>query len=188
MKNVIRFLLFIIYSTSIFFIPNNNFIILFIILNLFIIIVSKINIKRVLKKSLQIIPFIIFTFIINCLLDNLYNAIWIGIKLFIVCNITIIYSETTSISGIAETIKILCTPLKIFKISPDEIKIMICISLSMISILKKELYEVKEACIAKNINFNVKNMKIILAKFFLSLITRINQLEDSLIAKGYSNE
>ena len=58
----------------------------------------------------------------------------------------------------------------------------------MLHILKKDLYEVKEACIAKNIVFNVKNIKIILAKFFLSLITRVNQIEESLVAKGYSNE
>ena len=65
---------------------------------------------------------------------------------------------------------------------------MVCISLSMLPILKKELYETKEACIAKDITFNIKNMKIILAKFFLSLITKVNQLEESLIAKGYVNK
>ena len=89
--------------------------------------------------------------------------------------------------GVAETIKILCTPLKIIKIDTDEIKILVCISLSMIPILKNDLREVKEACMAKNISFNVKNIKIILAKFFLSLIMRVNQIEEALIAKGYSN-
>lgn len=65
---------------------------------------------------------------------------------------------------------------------------MVCISLSMIPVLKKDLYEVKEACKAKNIAFNLKNAKIILAKFFLSLIGRVNQIEESLIAKGYGSE
>ncbi len=65
---------------------------------------------------------------------------------------------------------------------------MICISLSMLPILKRDLYETKEACIAKGIDFNVKNIKIIFAKFFLLLITKVNQLEESLIAKGYGNE
>lgn len=65
---------------------------------------------------------------------------------------------------------------------------MVCISLSVIPILKKDLYELKEACTSKKITFNVKNMKIILAKFFLSLISRVNEIEESLIAKGYSNE
>ena len=54
-------------------------------------------IKKVYAKSLKAVPFILFTFTINCILDTFYNALWIGLKLFIVCNITIIYSETTSI-------------------------------------------------------------------------------------------
>ena len=90
--------------------------------------------------------------------------------------------------GIADTIKTTCSPLKIFKVNTDDIKVMVCISLSVIPILKKDLYELKEACKSKNITFNVKNMKIVLAKFFLSLISRVNELEESLIAKGYSNE
>ena len=97
MKNVIMFLLFIIYSTSIFFLPNNNLIFIFIIINMFIMITYKIKLKKVIYKILQIIPFIIFTFIINYILDDVSNALWIAIKLMIVCNITIIYSETTSI-------------------------------------------------------------------------------------------
>lgn len=98
MKNVIRFIGFIIYSTTIFFLPNNRLILLFFAFNLCILFVKKLSIKKVFNKSIKILPFIIFTFIINILLDNFYNALWIGIKLFIVCNITIIYSETTNIT------------------------------------------------------------------------------------------
>lgn len=90
--------------------------------------------------------------------------------------------------GIADTIKAICSPLKIFKVNTDDIKVMVCISLSVIPILKKDLYELKEACKSKSISFTVKNMKIVLAKFFLSLISRVNEIEESLIAKGYSNE
>ena len=98
MRNVIKFLLFITYSTSIFFFPNNNYIILFFILNLFIMFIGRVKPKKVISKSIQILPFIIFTFIVNWILDSFNNAIWIGIKLLIVCNVTVIYSETTSIT------------------------------------------------------------------------------------------
>lgn len=87
--------------------------------------------------------------------------------------------------GIAETIQLICTPLKIFKINMNEIKVLVCISLSMLPILKKDLYEVKDACIAKNISFNIKNIKYILLKFSSSIIKRVNQIEEALIAKGY---
>ncbi len=187
MKSIIKFLLFIFYTTIVFFLPN-KLILCFFLLNLFLIIIAKISFKKVISKSLIVIPFIIFTFIINCFLDNIINAIWVAIKLFLVCNITIIYSETTTITGLAETIKTLCSPLKLFKINTDEIKIMVSISLSIFPIIKKDLSEIKEACIAKGISFNIKNMKIILSKFFLSLIFKVNQLEESLIAKGYESE
>ncbi len=98
MKNIIKLLLFIIYSTSIFFLPNNKFILIFILFNLFIMFINKIQPDKVVIKSIQVLPFIVFTFIINIILDDFYNALWIGIKLLLVCNITIIYSETTSIS------------------------------------------------------------------------------------------
>ena len=80
MKNVIKFLLFIIYSSSIFFLPNNKIILFSIPFNLFIMIITKVNYKKIIKKSFIVVPFIFFTFIINCILDN------------------IIYSETTNIT------------------------------------------------------------------------------------------
>lgn len=55
----------------------------------------------------------------------------------------------------------------------------------MISILTRELHEVKDACKAKNMDMNVKNTKNILSKIFLSLIRRVNQIEEALIEKGY---
>lgn len=188
MKDVIKFLSFIAYTTSIFFLPNNPLILLLFIVNFSIIYLKKIPIKKVSRKTIQVLPFIIFTFAINCILDKITNAIWIGIKLILVCNITIIYSETTSINGMAKTIKTLFYPLKIFKVNTEDIRVMVCISLSMIPILKKDLIEVKEACIAKNIKFNIKNTKIILVRFFGTLISRVSQIEESLIEKGYNSE
>ena len=98
MKNVIKFFGFIIYSTSIFFLPNNRFILLLFIFNILVCFWFKIKINKVVSKSFQVLPFIAFTFVINFILDNFYVALWVGIKLLMVCNITIIYSETTSVA------------------------------------------------------------------------------------------
>ena len=187
MKNVISFIIFIIYATLVFFLPNTKVILICILINLIIMFLIKINIKSFFKSLIKILPFILFTFIINLFLDNLINAFWIALKLIIVCNITIIYSSTTSILEITETIKTLCSPLKIFKIDAEDIKILVCISLSIIPILKRDLLEMKNACKVKGIEFNIKNMKYILSKFFLSIIMRTNQIEEALIAKGYNS-
>ena len=88
--------------------------------------------------------------------------------------------------GVSNSIKILCTPLKIFKVNVEDIGLLVSISLSMLPILRKELNELKEACKAKSMNFNIKNSKYILSKFLLSIISKTNYIEESLISKGYN--
>lgn len=96
MKNLIKFLIFITYSTCIFFMPNNKIIIAFIIINAISMIITKKHVKNIIINTFKILPFILFTFIINCIMDEFVNATWIGIKLIVVCNITFVYSSTTS--------------------------------------------------------------------------------------------
>lgn len=187
MKNIIIFITFVIYATLIFFMPNNIWLINLAIINLILMIIIKADLKKVIKNLLGFMPFILFTFVFNCILDNYINAIWMGIKLVLVCNATYIYSRTITVAQLAKTIRTICKPLEIFKINTEEIEVLISISLSMIPVLKKEYTEVKEACKAKNINFNIKNAKVILSKILLSTIKRINEIDDSLVEKGYEN-
>lgn len=112
MKNVIKFLCFILYSTCIFFTPNNNVIFIFIFINFIMMVLSKTSIRKVIKNTLKIFPFILFTFVINCLLDESTNAIWIAIKFIIVCNITIIYSNTVTIVRSCRNNKIIMHAIK----------------------------------------------------------------------------
>ncbi len=186
MIDLFKLLLFITYSTIIFFLPNNKFILIFVFLTILLNILNIKNISKVIKNIFIVIPFILFTFLINLLLDSCIYAIWISVKLLIVCNATFIYSSNTTTLKIANTIELLFHPLKLFKIDTSQIKVMVCIALSMIPILKNEFIEIKNVCKAKNININIKNMKYILSKFLLSLIMRVNQIEESLKSKGYT--
>ena len=95
---VISFLLFIIYSTVIFFLPNTIHLLFLLLLNLSIIIIYNLNFKKILFKTIRLLPFITFTFIINFILDNFINAFWISFKLILVCTITIIYSKKMNIN------------------------------------------------------------------------------------------
>ncbi len=194
MKNVIKFLLFLIYATIIFLIPNNLLLICPFIINLLAFVILKVATKtklqkiakKAIKNLLKFFPFIFLTFIINCLLDTYINATWMALKLLLVCNITFIYSQTTTFAEVAKTVRIICTPLKLFKINPEEIEVLVAIGLSMIPILKKELIEVKEACKAKNIKFSLSNIKIILSKSLTSFLKRVNEIDEALVEKGYN--
>ncbi len=97
MKDVIKFCFFIFYSTSVFFLHNSSLIFICILINFIILFISNVSIRKTINSTLKILPFIIFTFLINCILDEFSNAFWIGIKMLIVCNITVVYSNTTTI-------------------------------------------------------------------------------------------
>lgn len=189
MKQVITFLTFIVYATLIFFTPNMKWcIIIPFLINAVAMIGLKISLKKALKNLWHIIPFILITGIINLILEGYTYAFYISIKLILVCNATYIYSRTTTTFEIAKTVKVICAPLKIFKVNTDDIEILVALALSMIPVLKKEAMDLKNACIAKNIDWNIKNMKIILSKFLVSIIKRVNEIDEALMEKGYESQ
>lgn len=184
MKNIVKFLFYIVYTTIIFLLPN-KLIYLSFAFNILLVLLLKINMKVILRTLIGLLPFIIFTFVVNVLIDGtiIYSGI-VALKLLSVCAITVIYSQTISVLEFAKTIKHICTPLKLFKINIDEIEILISISLSIIPIIKREIKETKEVCRAKNIKINIVNSKIIISKFLLSFLRRVNDLDKALIEKG----
>lgn len=97
MKSIVRFLIFIAYSTSVFFVPNNYIIVSLVMINICTMLVARTHIRNIICNTLKILPFIILTFLFNWLLDDINNAVWIGVKLLIVCNMTMVYASTTSI-------------------------------------------------------------------------------------------
>lgn len=182
---LIKFGIFIIMATVTFFLPKS--IILFgtiILYNVAIVVVLKIPIVKVTKKLFKILPYVLFTFFINVIISSISEAIWIAIKFLIVCNITYIYSITSTKTTIANTIKMLCRPLVLFNINIEEIEIMVAISLSIIPILKKDLVGIRDVYKYKGIKVNVKNIKNGLSVFFIGIIKRTNQIDEALIARG----
>ena len=145
----------------------------------------KIKVVDATQNTVKLLPFILLTVLVNCLLSNYEYAILVAIKLILVCNVTYIYSKTTTVRGIARTIKNLCMPLKWLNVNPDDIELLVCISLSMLPILKREYFQLREACVAKGIALNIKNTKVLLTKLMISVMKRVNEIEESMIEKGY---
>lgn len=189
MKKLIIFLLFLIYTIGIFFIDKYILLIIVLVINLAITIISKINIKDEIKNIFKLLPFILFTGIINLIFVNFKFAILLSVRLILVCNISYIYSKTISYMEFSEIIEKIVYPFKIFKINPKDIGLMITISLSFIPIMKDEIKETKNVLNAKGIypsNINlIKNASLIFKPFFISILQRINEVEMSLKAKGY---
>ena len=185
MKNIITFIAFIIYSTLIFFTPNIYiYIVIPTIINIIAMLIVRVNLKKAIKNIINLLPFILLTGIINMILENYIYATYITIKLILVCNITYTYSRTTTAFSVAKTVKMLCKPLELFKINTDDIEILVALGITMVPVLKKEFIDLKNACLAKNIEWKVKNMKIILSRFLFLMIKRVNEIDEALIQKG----
>lgn len=189
LKNVVKFILFLIYTISIFFIKNYILLTLILFINISLMIISKININKAIKNLIKLMPFILFTVVINIIFVDLKFAILIGVRLILVCNISYVFSKTISYTEFGEVIEKLLFPLKIFKVNPKEIGIIITIALSFMPILKDELLQIKNSLKAKGMNMTninlIKNANLIFKPFFVSVLQRINEVEMSLRAKGY---
>lgn len=185
MKNVILFLIFILYATFIFFVNHAIWLVGILVINSLAMLLFKVKITAVVENTVKLLPFILLTVVINCILSDYEYALLVVIKLILVCNITYIYSKTTTVREMASTIKRFCTPLKLIKVNPEEIELLVCISLSMIPILKREYLQLKDACVAKGMDINIKNMKPIFTKWMISIMKRVNEIEESIIEKGY---
>ena len=96
MKNVIKVILFLAYTVSIFLIKHDMFTIIVIGINLLLTIVLKISIKGEICNILGIIVFVALTSVINAITVDVGTGIRIGIKLILVCNITYVFSKKTN--------------------------------------------------------------------------------------------
>ncbi len=189
MKNLIKFIMFLIYTVGIFFI--NNYIILasIAVLNVILMLTIKINMKNALNNLFKLLPFILFTAVVNILFADLQFAILIGVRLILVCNLSYIFSKTITYTEFGEVIEKLIYPFKIFGINPKEIGLVITIALSFMPIMKSEFGQMRNVLKVKGIrltNFNIlKNLSLIFKPFFISVLQRLNEVEMSLKAKGW---
>lgn len=189
MKNLIKFILFLMYTVGVFFVEDYISFGLIAMFNILLMIASKINLKKALNNTLKLIPFILFTIAINTIFADLKFSILIGIRLILIRNLTYIFSKTISYMEFARVIEKMVYPLKLFGINPEEIGLIVIIALSFIPIIKNEFDQIRDVLKVKGIRpttFNMlKNLGLIFKPFLISVMQRLNEIEISLKAKGY---
>lgn len=139
MKGLLKLLLFISYTIIVFATFNYYIIGAYCILNILIMLISKVKIINAIKNIMFLLPFILFTTIINILLADIEYAILITIRLVIVCNVTYSFTHILTTMELANAIERLFYPFKIVKINPKDISLIICIGIAFIPILGREL-------------------------------------------------
>lgn len=188
MKSIIKFAIFITYTILIFFIKDLKILICLFLLNLVISGLLKIRFKDMLYNLKIFFPFIFFTVILNIIFANLNEGILIGIRIIICYNITYIFSKRTSTTEIAETIKKLFYPLKIFRVNVDNIGVIVSIAICTIPVLRDEIYALTQAMKSKGKLMKLNSMVIVMKPMLISILRRTNHMEKCLKAKGYVDE
>lgn len=183
------FLVFLAYATAVFFLPNDWWVMAAAMVNLvwmtYVLAVGgRVRLRKVWRGTVKVLPFVVFTMVFNWWLASWQTAVWIGIKLIIVCNATMIYAAGKTVTEVAEILAQLLAPLKYIGVKPDEVRILVSVALMMVPILGKELRELRRACRAKGMKWDLATLKMILAKTGWSLLRRVNQIEEGLMAKG----
>lgn len=185
MKNIIKFVSFLIYTILIFFTNSYKYLLLYSFINVTIMIFAKIKFIKALINLLNISVFILFTAFINYFTSGIYQVLEVAWKLFIVCNITYTFSNILSPVEIAYTIEKLLYPLKIFKIKPKDISLIICIAIAFIPILTNEINQTIYALKSKGVKLKLNNLNLVFKPICVSILQRTNEIELSLNAKSY---
>lgn len=189
MINMLLLILFFAFSIIIFMINNYYILLLFLLLNIIVLFITKTSIKSIFKLLYKNIIFVLFVFGCNLLFTSLDVAIMTSLKLFIAIVLAYTVSKLMPISKIAEGFYYLFYPLKLLKIDIKSIPLIISIALTFIPIMTHEAIEIKKSLISKGFKFNIKNVftkpHIFLITYFNNIFNKVDELEKSLLMKGY---
>lgn len=185
MLQILSFILFITYVYIVFTIKNFSLIFIAFLINIILLISCKLSIRKAVFNILHLMPFIIFTAILNLLFSNLREMFLIAFKLIIVCNITFIYKNYMGTSSIIETIEKILSPFKFIEISSNDISLIINIAFTSIPIFLKEIKDIQNSLISKGIKkYSIFYIKSLSKLILLSLFKKTNDFELSLKSKG----
>jgi len=180
-----EFLIFLGYTTAIFCLSNTWWVILTIEgINLIYGLARRTNWRKTLLGLGKILPFILLTFGFNVWLDTLENAIYITVKLVLVCQITLIYSQTTSVAKFAKMIATLLSPFKTWGLKPKEVELMICIAMSVIPAQRRNAKTTRSAMKAKNLKPGLKSMRSVAVRMMDGSLRQVKELDEAMRAKG----
>ena len=184
MKDLLKLLMFLTYTIIVFLTSNYYVLGVYFILNILLMLIVKVSFIKTIKNILYLLPFILFASITNLLLADIQYAILIAVRLLIVCNATYSFTHVLTTTKLANAIEKLFFPLKIFRVNPKDISLMICISIAFIPILGRELQQIKYALKSKGMKIRFKNFKYILKPFLYGVFKRTDEVTDALESKA----
>jgi energy-coupling factor transporter transmembrane protein EcfT len=146
---------------------------------------TKISPLRALRHLVIFIPFILLAAAFNLALGYAQDALYLSLRLILICNITQCYKKVVSANDIAGAIETLCSPFKTGKVRGKDIGLMVCISLAFIPVLRRDFTQISLALQAKGMKMTAGNMKYLLKPFFIGILQRTDEIAKAIRTKGY---
>ena len=174
----------IVYSMGIFFITAWEILLWILTAHIALILVLRINPIKLFRNIIMVSPFIIFTGLINWAFSDFENALMIMARIFLLCNMTFIFSQTVPLLKFARGLSILLLPLKIFRINTRNIAVTISVAITFVPILRSEYRGIRQGMNARG--KKKRGIGIATRIFGFRILYRASILSNTLDAKGYN--
>jgi energy-coupling factor transporter transmembrane protein EcfT len=137
------------------------------------------------RYILSFLPFVVFAAVFNFLLGYTREAVYLTVRLILICNITQCYKKVVSTKDLCKIIEGLDKPLGVFHIDGRDVSLMVSISLAFIPVLRRDFDQIKLALKAKGMRLTAKNFKYIAKPFLVGILSRTHEISQALRSKGY---
>jgi energy-coupling factor transporter transmembrane protein EcfT len=182
--------LFIATSVAIFFVANLYILGTLLLLELAALLALKIFNRKLLQFIKIVLPFVLLAGIFNWFFGGVQLALITSGRLFIMCLLTYIIGQKIPARRIGDGIAGLLSPLRVFRVSTDDIATVIAIALSLVPILADEARQIELSLRAKGFAFSLANLvqqpHLFVATYMQNIFRKVARLELALKAKGYS--
>lgn len=186
MTNLLILITFLIYTSGIFFIKNIYILLGILSFNILLMLFFKVPLQKAIYNIYKYSFVIIITLIFNILFGYFKEAFLISFRLILVCNISFIFSYKMGFSNIIFALEKLFVPLKLFKLNPHDITLMINIALTSIPFFIRNISQTLTAMEAKGLKrYSFKSLKYTCKILLFSIFKKTNEIELTLKIKNY---
>lgn len=186
----LRFILFVIGVSAVFFLPNGLPTLICVGLGLAIgcVVIGRgraASARKQIRRMLCFLPFVGFVVLCNALFTSWIEAAWVGLKLWTVCVLMLAYGTLATTSEIARALAGILRPLQRFGLDSEEIYLLVAIAFRLMPILRRTFTETRIACRAKGAKWNLRTARAVLVRTSWQMLARVEQIERALIAKEF---
>jgi energy-coupling factor transport system permease protein len=186
MIEVLKLAILFVFSSYIFFFENLLILVAAFLFLIILLIIMRVPVRSVLVYSIRLLPIILLASGVNLLLNDARYALVTALRFYSTCFAVLCYRKVSSPMQLANAIETVCMPLKLFKISPQDIGLMVCIAVTFIPILLRDFSAISCALKSKGMKLNIRNINYILKPFVVGIFNRTNEITNALKSKAYS--